>query len=253
MMKPKEIRRQARMTLTGNYFFAVNLTISLSLFTFALAIILQTTDLGTSPLLLNQVLFWGLNLIVVLLNALLGVGLIRYLYSLCLKNPLKQPGLLFYGFRAQPDTFILTFLFRYAVSLIWFAPALYCYLQLPVSVDSAAIFSDGLQLLTHMIVYGLLACIPAVLLSLPWCLTVFVLLDAPYCSAGDALRTSRRLMHGQYVRVLRLWLGFLPLCLLGIGSLGLGFLWIRPYFYISMGHVYLELRGEKPSEFETLN
>ena len=82
---------------------------------------------------LNQVLFWVLNLIVLLLNALLTVGLIRYLYSLCRKAPVNQPGLLFYAFRAQPDTFILTYLFRYAVSLVWFAPALYCYCLLYTS------------------------------------------------------------------------------------------------------------------------
>ena len=133
MMRPKEIRRQARITLTGNYFFAVNLNISLTIFTMALTIVLQSTSLGASPLVLNQVLFWVLNLIVLLLNALLTVGLIRYLYSLCRKAPVNQPGLLFYAFRAQPDTFILTYLFRYAVSLVWFAPALYCYCLLYTS------------------------------------------------------------------------------------------------------------------------
>ena len=56
-------------------------------------------------------------------------------------------------------------------------------------------------------------------------------------------------MQGQYIRILRLWLGFLPLCLLGIGSMGIGFLWIRPYFYVSMGHVYLELRDDQTIEF----
>jgi len=245
MMKPKEIRRQARITLEGKYFFAVNLTISLTLFTMALTIILQTTSLGTSPLPLNQALFWILNLIVILLNALLGVGLIRFLYSLCRKEPLIQPGLLFYAFRTQPDTFILTYLFRYLVSFVWFAPALYCYLKLPLSLDLANLSAEVLQLLTHMVIYALVACIPAVLFSLPWCLTEFVLLDDPYCSATEALRTSRRLMRGQYARILRLWIGFLPLCLLGVGSMGIAFLWIRPYFYVSMGHVYLELRSDK--------
>ena len=245
MMKPKEIRRKARITLEGKYFFAVNLTISLTLFTMALTIILQTTSLGTSPLPLNQALFWILNLIVILLNALLGVGLIRFLYSLCRKEPLIQPGLLFYAFRTQPDTFILTYLFRYLVSFVWFAPALYCYLKLPLSLDLANLSAEVLQLLTHMVIYALVACIPAVLFSLPWCLTEFVLLDDPYCSATEALRTSRRLMRGQYARILRLWIGFLPLCLLGVGSMGIAFLWIRPYFYVSMGHVYLKLRSDK--------
>ena len=229
MMRPKEIRRQARITLTGNYFFAVNLNISLTIFTMALTIVLQSTSLGASPLVLNQVLFWVLNLIVLLLNALLTVGLIRYLYSLCRKAPVNQPGLLFYAFRAQPDTFILTYLFRYAVSLVWFAPALYCYLRLPLSIDLANMPTEVIQLMTHMAAYALLAIIPAVLISLPWCLTEFV--------------------QGQYIRILRLWLGFLPLCLLGIGSMGIGFLWIRPYFYVSMGHVYLELRDDQTIEF----
>ena len=233
MMRPKEIRRQARITLTGNYFFAVNLNISLTIFTMALTIVLQSTSLGASPLVLNQVLFWVLNLIVLLLNALLTVGLIRYLYSLCRKEPVNQPGLLFYAFRAQPDTFILTYLFRYAVSLVWFAPALYCYLRLPLSIDLANMPTEVIQLMTHMAAYALLAIIPAVLISLP-CMS---------------LQTSRRLMQGQYIRILRLWLGFLPLCLLGIGSMGIGFLWIRPYFYVSMGHVYLELRDDQTIEF----
>lgn len=123
MMKPKEIRRQARMTLQGNYFFAVNLTISLTIFTLALTIVLQSTSLGESPLPLNQALFWILNLIVMILNSLLTIGLIRYLYSLCKKEPIVQPWPFLYAFRNQPDTFILTYLFRYAVSLVWFAPA----------------------------------------------------------------------------------------------------------------------------------
>ena len=109
--------------------------------------------------------------------------------------------------------------------------------------------TEVIQLMTHMAAYALLAIIPAVLISLPWCLTEFVLLDDPYCSAHKALQTSRRLMQGQYIRILRLWLGFLPLCLLGIGSMGIGFLWIRPYFYVSMGHVYLELHDDQTIEF----
>ena len=164
MMKPKEIRRQARMTLTSNYFFAVNLTISLTIFTLALTIVLQSTSLGESPQPLNQALFWILNFIVIILNALLGVGLIRYLYSLCRKEPVNQPGMLFYAFRAQPDTFILTYMFRYAVSLVWFAPALYCYLRLPLNIELANLSTEVVQLMTHMAAYALIAVIPAVLM-----------------------------------------------------------------------------------------
>ena len=152
---------------------------------------------------------------------------------------------LFYAFRMQPDTFILTFVFRYLVSYIWFAPALYFYLQLPLAVDLTAIPPELPALLGRVAACGLAAVIPAVLCSLPWCLTVFVLLDDPDCSPAEALRTSRILMQGQYLRVLRLWLGFLPLYLLSLTSMGIGLLWVRPYFYVSMGHLYLELRGDR--------
>ena len=115
MMKPKEIRRQARISLEGNYFFAVNLTISLTLFTMALTLLLQSSNLAVSNRSFDQALFWILTVIVTILSALLSVGLIRFLYSLCLKKPVVQPGMLFYAFRMQPDTFILTFVFRYLV------------------------------------------------------------------------------------------------------------------------------------------
>ncbi len=245
MMKPKEIRRQARISLEGNYFFAVNLTISLTLFTMALTLLLQSSNLAVSARSFDQALFWILTVIVTILSALLSVGLIRFLYSLCLKKPVVQPGMLFYAFRMQPDTFILTFVFRYLVSYIWFAPALYFYLQLPLAVDPTAIPPELPALLARVAACGLAAVIPAVLCSLPWCLTVFVLLDDPDCSPAEALRTSRILMQGQYLRVLRLWLGFLPLYLLSLTSMGIGLLWVRPYFYVSMGHLYLELRGDR--------
>lgn len=245
MMKPKEIRRQARISLEGNYFFSVNLTISLTLFTMALTLLLQSSNLAVSTRSFDQVLFWALNIIVTILAALLSVGLIRFLYSLCLKKPLVQPGMLFYAFRVQPDTFILTFVFRYLVSGIWFAPALYFSLQLPLTLDLANIPPELPALLGRVAACGLAAVIPAVLCALPWCLTVFVLLDDPDCSAAEALRTSRLLMQGQYFRVFRLWLGFLPLYLLALCSMGIGLLWVRPYFYVSMGHLYLELRGEQ--------
>lgn len=243
-MKAKEIRRQARKTLGGNYFFAVNLTITLTLFTMALTLLLQSSSLASSARSFDHILFWMLTIIANLLAGLLSVGLIRYVYLLCQGKPGAQPGLLFYAFRTQPDTFILTFAFRYLAIYIWFVPAIRYYLQLPLSIDLANLPPEVPVLLGRILACALVALIPAVIFALPWCLTVFVLLDDPNCSAREALRASRLLMRGQYLRVLRLWLGFLPLCLLCLGSMGIGFLWIRPYFYTSMGQLYLELRGE---------
>ena len=112
-------------------------------------------------------------------------------------------------------------------------------------IDLTEIPADLPYLLGMSLLLAAIALIPAVLFALPYCLAVYVLLDDPNRPARDALRQSRRLTRGQRGRIFRLWLGFLPLCLLGIGSFGVGFLWIRPYFHTAMGEVYLELTGHR--------
>ena len=239
----KEMKRRARGSLDGNYFPAVNLAISVALFTGALALLLRSTGLYPSISLLNQVLYWILYVITLLLTALFETGHIRFLYSLCLKQPLRERGILFYAFRNQADTFILAYAFRYLVTLIWFVPALYFYSRIPLVIDLTNIPADLPLNIGMAVLLALLALIPAVLLSLPWCLTTYVLLDDPDRSASEALRTSRQMMRGHHGRVLLLWLSFLPLYLLGLGSFGIASFWIRPYIHTTMGQVYLELKS----------
>lgn len=242
---PKEIRRRARIALDGKYFLAVNMTISLVLFTFVMNLLLQSSGLSGSYKPAAQAMYWAIYLILMILNALLEAGLIRFLYSFTKTEPLREPGLLFYAFRNQPDSFILAYGFRYLISLIWFVPAVLISMRLPRAIDPAHIPAQLPNQIAAMLLLTLIACIPAVLLALPYCLTTYVLLDDPECMPSQALARSRQLMRGQYGRILRLWIGFLPLCLLGLGSFGTAFLWIRPYFHVSMAVVYTEL--QKPS------
>lgn len=241
---PKEIKRRARAALTGYYFPAVSMTISLTLFTTALSLLVSASGLYGSPRALSQALYWILYGITLLLGALLETGLVRFLYSLNRRQPLRERGALFSAFRSQADSYILAYAFRYLVTLAWFAPALYFYMRIPLVIDPAnppadLAFNAGMTLLL-----ALAALVPAVLLALPWCLTTYVLLEHPDISVLDALRTSRRLTRGQRGRIFLLWLGFLPLCILGLGSFGIGFLWIQPYFHAAMGEVYLEVSGQ---------
>ncbi len=241
---PKEIKRRARAALTGYYFPAVSMTISLTLFTTALSLLVSASGLYGSPRALSQALYWILYGITLLLGALLETGLVRFLYSLNRRQPLRERGALFFAFRSQADSYILAYAFRYLVTLVWFAPALYFYMRIPLVIDPAnppadLAFNAGMTLLL-----ALAALVPAVLLALPWCLTTYVFLEHPDISVLDALRTSRRLTRGQRGRIFLLWLGFLPLCILGLGSFGIGFLWIQPYFHAAMGEVYLEVSGQ---------
>jgi len=236
----KELKRRARASLEGHYFPATSLSTSLFLFSFFLAFLLQYSGFGSSDKPLYQAFYWIFWAITLLLNALLSVGLIRYLYCMCRRENLNQPSPLFYAFQNQPDTFILAYAFRYLITLIWFVPALISYLKIPVITE----LTELPKALLPVFLLALAGVLPAVFMALPYCLSTYVLLDEPYCSAREALGRSRRLMQGNKLRLFYAWLGFLPLCLLGIGSYGVGFFWIRPYYHSTMAEFYLSVTNQ---------
>jgi uncharacterized membrane protein len=234
----KELKRRARAVLEGNYFLSTTLACLLSLFSFAMTLLLQYTNFAGSPQPFYRAFYWILWAIMTLLNTLVEVGLVKFLYQLSLKEPAKQISILFYGFQNQPDTFILTFAYRYLITLIWFVPAVIAYTKIPADLE----LQQLLPALLPVLLLALAGVIPSFLLALPYSLSTYILLDDPYCSAQDALRRSRELTHGHKGRLCRLWISFLPLCLVGLGSFGMGFFWIRPYFHTTMAQFYLDIR-----------
>ena len=85
-------------------------------------------------------------------------------------------------------------------------------------------------------------------ISLPYGLACFVLLDQPYISAREPLMSSRRLMKGNYLRLFKLWLSFLPYVLLIGGTSGVALLWVKPYFHTTMSQFYMEVSKQKLPE-----
>ena len=240
MTTSRELKRRARSILSGRYFIATSLTSTLLLFTVAMSYLLQLTGFSESPNTLYHAFYWILWAIMLLLGALLEIGLVKFLYALSLKSSQIPPGVLFYAFQNQPDTFILTCGFRYLVTLIWFVPAVWKYLQIPMDTLE---FADLPMALLPVLLLALAGILPAVLSALPFCLAEYVLLDDPYLSSAEALMSSMRLMKGQKKRVFLLWLSFLHILLLCLGSYGIGILWVRPYYHTTMNQLYLELTG----------
>lgn len=240
----RELKRRARCVLEGKYFLATNTACTLMLYSFCVTLILQHTGLGSSDEPLNLAFYYILWGIMALLGALLEVGLVRFVYLLSRRD--EQPVLsLFYAFQNQPDTYILVYAFRYLLGLIWFIPAVLKYRQIPVNLEPLALIG-ALFPVALLILAGIL---PAMAVSLPYGLACYVLLDNPYCSAREALRTSRRLMRGSYLRLFGLWLSFLPFLLLILGTSGVAVLWVKPYFHSTMCQFYMEVsHKEMPEE-----
>lgn len=239
----KELKRRARSVLDGKYFLATSLSTTLMLYTFTMNILLQHTGFAASSEPSSQVLYWLLWLIMTILSSLLEVGMIKFLYSLSQGETILHPSVILYAFKNQPDTFILASGFRYLITLIWFVPAVVKCFHLSAFTTYSDLFS-GLLPIAGL---ALIGAVPAVIAALPFCLSSYVLLDNPYCSAREALRTSVQLMKGQKKRVLWIWISFLPLLFIGIGSYGIGLLWVQPYYHTTMCQFYLELTGKAPA------
>ena len=234
----KELKRRARAALTGNYFQATSMATSLSLFFFALSLLPHLSGFGRGEDALSRCLYWVLWGIILLLSALMEVGMVRFIYFLKPGQDKKQPSRLFYGFQNQPDAFLITFAFRGLISLVWFVPAITCYLRIPAGLEASRL----LPALAPVLLLSVAGRLPALITALPFCLSTYSLLDDLSCSPQDALLSSMQLMKGQKRRMLGLWLGFLPFALLVIGSSGLAFLWVQPYFHASMTQFYLQIK-----------
>ena len=94
------------------------------------------------------------------------------------------------------------------------------------------------------LVFGLLSLFLYLLFSMVY----YILIDNPEIGVMGALAGSRKLMHGQIVRLLLLQLSFLGWILLTILSLGIGFLWVLPYIEATTANLYLDLKNREANK-----
>ncbi len=257
MMIPfKELKRRARAVLNGKYSIATSLVTTVILVSLAASYLLQHTGFLQSPQTLHRIFFWSLLAIMTLLCPLLEIGLIKFLHTLTKENSIGNPLVIIYAFQNQPDTFILTTAFRYLLIALCLLPAILRAMMMPLTTAEPLVSVDPVAILTWIVpvlVLALIGLIPAIILSLPFCLTNYVLMDDPDLSASQALFTSLKLMKGQKKRVFLLWLSFVPLFFTVLGSYGTGLLWFLPYYHATMLQLYLELTGEQPEEAQMPN
>jgi uncharacterized membrane protein len=93
-----------------------------------------------------------------------------------------------------------------------------------------------------IVLWSLLLFIPGILAGFSYALTFFLMADQPDLKGRAALRESRKLMKGHRWKLFCLFCRFIGWYLLGILSLGIGFLWIIPYLWTSMARFYDDIR-----------
>ena len=72
----------------------------------------------------------------------------------------------------------------------------------------------------------------------------YILIDNPELSPNEARLKSIEMMRGRKGKMFGLDLSFIGWFLLGILSLGIGFIWISPYFRTTKAAFYSDLKEE---------
>ena len=97
-----------------------------------------------------------------------------------------------------------------------------------------------------LILWALLFIIPALIKGYSYCMVPFILAEHPELSATEVITRSRAMMNGHKWRAFVLDLSFIGWMLLGVVTLGLGFIfWTEPYMYSTRAALYLKLKEEQ--------
>jgi uncharacterized membrane protein len=96
----------------------------------------------------------------------------------------------------------------------------------------------------YVFFWTLFLVIPGIIMAIAYSLTPFILKDYPELSVGQAIQMSEKMMRGHKMRYFLLTLSFIGWGLLGILTLGIGYIWLIPYMYTTTAAFYQDVKNE---------
>ena len=100
-----------------------------------------------------------------------------------------------------------------------------------------------LLMMLFVVLWMLLLIVPGIIAALSYSLAFFLMSDDPNIGAMEAIDKSKKMMYGYKWKFFCLGLRFFGWILLGILTLGIGFLWIAPYMYVSYAKFYDDVKA----------
>ncbi len=233
----KELKRIARENLSGHYGIPMGALLAEAVISL-LAILPFSLLQQEKQTIFQTIIFYAAYFLVALLTSVLAVGLMKLHLSMARKQP-YEISMIFYGFKNQPDRFILTALLlmlAVAVSLLPAIAGTVVFVLLDISAATV----------TALVLLSITSLILLVFLGLQYALSFFLVLEHQDMNALQALHTSRELTKGHRGQLLYIFLSFTGLHLLALLSLGIGSLWVAPYQSQTFAGFYLDVIGEIP-------
>lgn len=234
--KQYELKNAAKDKLDGKYGSAVSICLLASLLTGCISLLVDVFIPETKSVVLFYVTQGMISLILSWLLGIFDLGVAYFfLKAACGKQYSTRD--LFYCFQNDTTKTLIISGARALVSTVCILPAqylleVYWYLRSPSLLAAAGISA----------VIGLGVYLYA---GLGVTLSFYLQLDFPDQPARYVLRQSFQLMQGHRKRFFLLQLSFLPLMLLGVCSLFIGFLWLTPYMNMTYTCFFLDLMNPR--------
>lgn len=92
------------------------------------------------------------------------------------------------------------------------------------------------------LLWFLLLIIPGIIAMLKYSMAYYILNDNPELRPLEAIELSKQMMYGHKERLFSLWLSFLGWFLLGVFTMGIGFLYVGPYYNAAIANFYEDLK-----------
>ena len=96
----------------------------------------------------------------------------------------------------------------------------------------------------YVFLWTLLLVVPGIIKAVAYTLVPYILKDYPELSVNQAIKLSVKMMKGHKMRCFLLDLSFIGWALLGILTLGIGYIWLIPYIYTTMAAFYQDVKNE---------
>lgn len=96
----------------------------------------------------------------------------------------------------------------------------------------------------YVFLWTLLLVVPGIIKAIAYTLVPYILKDYPELSVNQAIKLSVKMMKGHKMRCFLLSLSFIGWILLGILTLGIGYIWLIPYMYTTMAAFYQDVKNE---------
>lgn len=97
----------------------------------------------------------------------------------------------------------------------------------------------------YIFLWTLCLIVPGIRATFSYAMAPYILYENPGMSANDAIGASKQMMEGNRWRLFCLNISFIGWSILCIFTLGIGFLWLKPYMEASYAAFYEELKREQ--------